>query len=94
MYSNVSFFRFYHVFWSKNRYFISRSSLGFLSVIARSGTTMLHQGGRGYPVHRFPIAIRLRDRKGRAIQCIALNPHYGDSSGASPPAHVIAAMMI
>ena len=43
---------------------------------------MLHQGGRGYPVHRFPIAMRLRDRKSRAILCIALNPHYGDSSGA------------
>jgi len=57
---------------------ISRSSLGRRSV----ETWMLHQGGRGYPVHRFPIAMRLRDRKGRAILCIALNPHYGDSSGA------------
>ena len=62
---------------------ISRSSLGCVSVVSRSVETwMLHQGGRGYPVHRFPIAMRLRDRKGRAILCIALNPHYGDSSGA------------
>ena len=29
-----------------------------------------------------PIAIRLRDRKGRAILCIALFPQSGDSSGA------------
>ena len=57
---------------------ISRLCLGHRSV----ETWMLHQGGRGYPVHRFPIAMRLRDRKGRAILCIALNPHYGDSSGA------------
>ena len=57
---------------------VSRSSLGHRSV----ETWMLPQGGRGYPVHRFPIAMRLRDRKGRAILCIALNPHYGDSSGA------------
>ncbi len=28
------------------------------------------------------LAIRLRDRKGRAILCIALSPRYGDSSGA------------
>ena len=57
---------------------VSRLSLGRESV----ETWMLHQGGRGYPIHRFPIAMRLRDRKGRAILCIALNPHYGDSSGA------------
>ena len=57
---------------------ISRLCLGHRSVEA----WMLHQGGRGYPVHRFPIVMRLRDRKGRAILCIALNPHYGDSSGA------------
>ena len=26
-------------------------------------------GGRGYPVRCYPIAFRLRDRKGRANQC-------------------------
>ena len=39
-------------------------------------------GGRAYPVRHYPIAVRLRDRKGRAILCIALNPQSGDSSGA------------
>ena len=39
-------------------------------------------GGRAYPVRHYPVAIRLRDRKGRAILCIALNPQSGDSSGA------------
>ena len=29
-------------------------------------------GGRAYPVRHYPIAIRLRDRKGRAILCVAL----------------------
>ena len=40
------------------------------------------QGGRAYPVRHYPIAIRLRDREGRAILCIALSPQSGDSSGA------------
>ena len=39
-------------------------------------------GGRTYPVRYYPIAIWLRDRKGRAILCIALFPQSGDSSGA------------
>ena len=39
-------------------------------------------GGRAYPVRHYPIAIRLRDRKGRAILCVALIPQSGDSSGA------------
>ncbi len=39
-------------------------------------------GGRAYPVRHYPIAIRLRDREGRAILCIALIPQSGDSSGA------------
>ena len=39
-------------------------------------------GGRTYPVWYYPVAIRLRDRKGRAILCIALNPQSGDFSGA------------
>ena len=39
-------------------------------------------GDCAYPVRHNPIAVRLRDRKGRAILCIALFPHYGDSSGA------------
>ena len=34
------------------------------------------------PVRYYPVAIRLRDRKGRAILCIALNPQSGDFSGA------------
>ena len=38
--------------------------------------------GRTYPVRYYPVAIRLRDRKGRAILCIALFPQSGDSSGA------------
>ena len=39
-------------------------------------------GGRTYPVRYYPIAIRLRTRKGCAILCIALFPQSGDSSGA------------
>ena len=39
-------------------------------------------GGRTYPVRYYPIAIRLRTRKGCAILCIALNPQSGDFSGA------------
>ena len=39
-------------------------------------------GGRAYPVRHYPVAIRLRDRKGHAILCIALNPQSGDFSGA------------
>ena len=39
-------------------------------------------GGRTCPVRYYPIAIRLRTRKGCAILCIALNPQSGDSSGA------------
>ena len=39
-------------------------------------------GGRAYPVRHYPLAIRLRDRKGRAILCIALNPQSRDFSGA------------
>ena len=41
-----------------------------------------NMGGSTYPVRYYPVAIRLRDRKGRAILCIALNPQSGDSSGA------------
>ena len=40
-------------------------------------------GGRVYPVRHYPIAIRLRDRKGRAILCVALYPQSGDSSGTT-----------
>ena len=40
-------------------------------------------GGRVYPVRHYPIAIRLRDREGRAILCVALTPQSGDSSGAT-----------
>ena len=39
-------------------------------------------GGRAYPVRHYPAAIRLRDREGRAILCIAPIPQSGDSSGA------------
>ena len=34
-------------------------------------------GGRAYPVRHYPIAVRLRDRKGRAILC----SHYSLSVG-------------
>ena len=30
-------------------------------------------GGRGYPVRHYPVAMRLRDRKGRAILCLRLS---------------------
>ena len=40
-------------------------------------------GGRAYPVRHFPIAIRLRDRKGRAILCDVLIPQSGNSSGTT-----------
>ena len=39
-------------------------------------------GGRAYPVRHYPIAVRLRDREGHAILCIALNPQSGDFSDA------------
>ena len=42
----------------------------------------MNMGGRAYPVRHYPVAIRLRDREGRAILCIALSPQSGDSSGA------------
>ena len=34
-------------------------------------------GGRSYPVRHYPIAIRLRDRKGRAILCLRLSSKWG-----------------
>ena len=40
-------------------------------------------GGRAYPVRHYPIAIRLRDRKGRAILCVVLIPQSGNSSGTT-----------
>ena len=40
-------------------------------------------GGRVYPVRHYPVAIRLRDREGRAILCVALLPQSGDSSGTT-----------
>ena len=39
-------------------------------------------GGRAYPVRHYPVAMRLRTRKGCAILCIAPSPQSGDSSGA------------
>ena len=71
----------------------SRSSLGVLRQGIREGNlkkehstgkhTKHHTlGGRAYPVRHYPIAVRLRDRKGHAILCIALNPQSGDFSGA------------
>ncbi len=39
-------------------------------------------GSRTFPVRYYPIAIRLRTRKGCTILCIALFPQSGDSSGA------------
>ena len=29
----------------------------------------MNMGGRAYPVRHYPIAIRLRDREGRAVLC-------------------------
>ena len=40
-------------------------------------------GGRAYPVRHYPIAVRLRTRKGCAILCVALNPQSGNSSGTT-----------
>ena len=34
-------------------------------------------GGRSYPVCHYPVAIRLRDRKGRAILCLRLSSKWG-----------------
>ena len=42
----------------------------------------IHLCGRAYPVRHYPVAIRLRTRKGCAILCIAPSPQSGDSSGA------------
>ena len=44
--------------------------------------SFLQLGGRVYPVRHYPKAVRLRDREGRAILCIALYPRTGESSGA------------
>ena len=67
---------------------VSRSSLGGIGEGIREGNlkkehftgqhTKHHTlGGRAYPVRHYPIAIRLRDRKGRAILC----SHYFLSVG-------------
>ena len=76
---------------------ISRSSVGKIGQGIREGKgegilrkvlfcdkhTKHHTlGGRAYPVRHYPVAIRLRTRKGCAILCIALNPQSGDFSGA------------
>ena len=37
----------------------------------------MNMGGRAYPVRHYPIAIRLRDREGRAVLC----SHYFLSVG-------------
>ena len=34
-------------------------------------------GGRSYPVRHYPVAMRLRDRKGRAILCLRLSSKWG-----------------
>ena len=57
--------------------------LGWESTFSGGNIPMLHTiGGRAYPVRHYPIAVRLRDREGHAILCIALNPRSGDSLGA------------
>ena len=72
---------------------VSRSSLGKIRQGIREGNlkkehftgkhTKHHTlGGRAYPVRHYPIAVRLRDREGHAILCIALNPQSGDFSDA------------
>ena len=55
--------------------------MGFALAIIFSPYYIL--GGRVYPIRHNPVALRLRDRKGHAILCIALNPQSGDSSGAT-----------
>ncbi len=42
----------------------------------------MNMGRSCLPCTALPIAIRLRDREGRAVLCIALSPQSGDSSGA------------
>ena len=37
----------------------------------------MNMGGRAYPVRHYPVAIRLRDREGRAVLC----SHYFLSVG-------------
>ena len=75
------------------RSFVSRSSVGGMREGIREGNlkkkhftgkhTKHHTlGGRAYPVRHYPIAVRLRDREGHAILCIALNPQSGDFSDA------------
>ena len=62
---------------------IKTTLFGMKSTILEGNIPILHTiGGRAYPVRHYPLAIRLRDRKGRAILCIALNPQSGDFSGA------------
>ena len=57
--------------------------LGMQTTFLGSNIPILHTiGGRAYPVRHYPIAVRLSDRKGHAILCIALNPQSGDFSGA------------
>ena len=34
-------------------------------------------GGRSFPVRHYPVAMRLRDRKGRAILCLRLSSKWG-----------------
>ena len=34
-------------------------------------------GGRSYPVCHYPVAMRLRDRKGRAILCLRFSSKWG-----------------
>ena len=65
--------------WNKGRY-----KRGNLKKEHFTGKHTKHHtlGGRAYPVRHYPIAVRLRDRKGRAILCIAFNPQSGDSSDA------------
>ena len=64
---------------------VGRSSLGGIRQGIREGNlkkehftgqhTKHHTlGGRAYPVRHSPVAIRLRDRKGRAVLCVALFP--------------------
>ena len=40
-------------------------------------------GGIAYSVRQYPIAVRLRTRKGCAVLCVALNPQSGNSSGTT-----------
>ena len=68
----------YHTYMLRISYVIDSGKIKvspYIHIKKRVDTT--NMGGRTYPVRYYPIAIRLRDRKGRAILC----SHYFLSVG-------------